>query len=1137
MEPRRDVAPDSHAIGRRIAQYRIEELVGIGGMGRIYRAWDEKLGRPVAVKVLRDFKSDDDITRRRFLREAELASRVVHPYVATVFDVVTENDDIFLVMEYVDGRPLHKVLERRRLTPGEASYYGREIAEALSAIHEAGLVHRDLKPANIMLTNDDHVKVMDLGLARQFVPEDWGQDGDATLTREGFTVGTPLYMSPEQLRGKEVDQRSDLFALGIVLYEALTGEHPFMRDSYGEITSAIMKEPPGGGSEPRSLADAGKFRDVIMRLLEKWPEKRFATAQEVIANLPSPSREIEPRVRVEPRRRRRWLTMGLVALLPLVVALIVFQIVRREAVVPASISPRALVAVLPLDDQTRDADSITRGEMLASLMAADLSESKIVRSMGHDKVLEILAGLPPGAPRSAQISAIRRAVDVDWVVTGDVFKEGDGYQAAVDLYGTDVTTPHDSFRVGAARAPGLINLVSTAVRRLIDPVAADEDRASSSEDLLVSDNEEALLLEYRGRRAKMEHRYNEAITLFEQALAIDPSFAFAQIELAVVLDRAGYDVRAREAASKALRIVEGPGGTPGSRLALVVRALHSQFHGDDAAEVEVRRQLVERYPDEPPTLYSLSWALMNAGEHDEALAYVEQSLALSDRNPWQYDLKAEILREIGDFDGAFEALDRAEALFREMKSDPGVARVTEERALVQWRRGKYGNAAPLFEEAAGAYESAGLPVRSAQARSNYADMCLMGGRVETARTLYDSALPVLRQAGALKAISRALSGLGAAYLQAGAMEDSETSLREAVALARELENASLLLAPLFNLSSMLVTSGRIAEGGRLAEEALGVAQSLKDRHAEIGLRSILADTDFQRGRLDDSEQSYRDVIEIASSREAYLTFLVQSMTGLTTLLQARGELREAAATIERAIELSQSDGDLVSRSYALGARARLREELADADGAQSDMAMATTVARGTGVELQDLAIRLELTRGTLAAMEADWVAARKHADSARNVAIETGDHGLVSEALVLASAIALEDGAPKEAAWLARQAIAADAAKATTRIRGRIALARALRALGEFGECVDVAQEALERAEAMKVSLPAAMAAAELVAVPVPHRPDNIGPIRTRGLDALDHYIGSLPAESREAVAARRDIREVNEALSGEGDA
>ncbi|MDX1388097.1 MAG: tetratricopeptide repeat protein, partial [Acidobacteriota bacterium] len=1119
-------------IGRQIGQYRIEELIGIGGMGRIYRAWDEKLGRPVAVKVLRDFKSGDDLSRRRFLREAELASRVVHPYVATVFDVVTENGDIYLVMEYVDGRPLHKVIERRRLTPGEAAYYGREIAEALGAIHEAGLVHRDLKPANIMLTNDDHVKVMDLGLARQFVPEDWGSDGDATLTREGFTVGTPLYMSPEQLRGKEVDQRSDLFALGIVLYESLTGEHPFLRDSYGEITSAIMNEDPGGGSEPRSLADAGKFRDVIMRLLEKLPADRFATAEEVVSNLPSPSREIEPRVKVSPTRRRRWLTMALVGLLPLVVALVIFQIIRQEATLPASITPRALVAVLPLQDHTTDPDSVIRGEMLASLLAADLSESTIVRSMGHDKVLEILAGLPRGAPRSAQIAAIRRAIDVDWVVTGEIFREGDGYEAAMDLYGIDPSTPHDSFRVGAARATGVVNVASAEVRRSIDPAAGDEVKTTASDELLLSDHEEALLLEYKGRRAQREHRFGDAIDFYERALAIDPQFAFAQIELAVVLDRAGYGTRAQEAANKALRIVEGPAGAPGSRLALVVRALHAELHNDFETEKVLRRELAERYPDEPQTLYSLSWALLNANEHDEALAFAEQSLAIFDRNPWQYDLKARILLELGDFEGAFEALDRAEALFEAINSDPGLARVAEERAMVEWRRGQYGRAARLYEQAAGGYESAGLDVNAARTRCNYATMCLMGGRIETARTLYDAALPVLRRAGALESIAHALSGLGAGYLQEGALTDSEVMLREAVALGRELGNDSVLLPPLFNLGSMLVTAGRIAEGARLAEEALGVARNLKDRQAEIGLLGILADVDYQRGRFDDAEQAFRDLIEIASLPEGNHDSHVQALTSLAWLLQARGELEEAASTADRAVALSRDRGDLVTRSWALGARAGLREELSDREGAQSDMAMAVTVARKTGVELRELDAYLDLVRAELAGLDDDWVAARELSDAARNAAIESGDPSAVADALVLSSIFALESGATKEAAHLARQAIEADGAMATTRIRGSLALARALRALGELEESADLAEEVLHRADAMRLSLPTAMAAAELVALPVPHRPDNILPIRERGQEALARYLDSVPKENREAVSARREIRRVSTALS-----
>lgn len=279
---------DITMIGKTISHYTIVEKLGEGGMGIVYLANDTLLGRKVAVKFLPDSLRQDETARKRFEREARSAAALDHPFICAIHDVGESEGKSFIVMEYLEGRTLGDRLTEGALPLKQAMQWAAEIAEALAEAHEKGIIHRDLKPANIMLLRTGHAKVMDFGLAKQIsaLPEGASQENTLTegLTREGMTVGTIPYMSPEQVQGKVADFRSDLFSFGIVLYEMLTGINPFKRDSGFDTAAAILREVP---------APVSKYRDdvpqplsaIISRLLEKDAKDRHQRAREVVDNI------------------------------------------------------------------------------------------------------------------------------------------------------------------------------------------------------------------------------------------------------------------------------------------------------------------------------------------------------------------------------------------------------------------------------------------------------------------------------------------------------------------------------------------------------------------------------------------------------------------------------------------------------------------------------------------------------------------------------------------------------------------------------------------------------------------------------------------------------------------------------------
>src|SRR5262245_36066492 len=267
--------------GGRLGPYQIVALIGTGGMGEVYRARDTRLGREVAVKVLYEHFARDPDWMRRFEQEARTAGSLNHPNVLAIYDIGTHNGAPYLVSELLDGETLRNRLKTANLPVRKVVDFGIQIAKGLAAAHEKGIVHRDLKPENLFIANDSHLKILDFGLAKWTV-EQGGFELAATVkaTLPGALVGTVGYMSPEQIRGPVVDYRSDIFSLGIVLHEMLTGKSPFARESGFEMLTAIVKEEPTQLPVTGSSA-APALERVLRRCLEKDPKERFQSARDV----------------------------------------------------------------------------------------------------------------------------------------------------------------------------------------------------------------------------------------------------------------------------------------------------------------------------------------------------------------------------------------------------------------------------------------------------------------------------------------------------------------------------------------------------------------------------------------------------------------------------------------------------------------------------------------------------------------------------------------------------------------------------------------------------------------------------------------------------------------------------------------
>src|SRR5271169_2807176 len=284
--------------GQAVGHYRILEKIGSGGMGEVFRARDERLGRDVALKLIRPASSDNPDHLRRFELEARAAAALNHPNIVAIYDVGFEGTTPYIVSELLHGKTLRLRISEGLIPVREAADYALQVAHGLVAAHERHIVHRDLKPENLFLTNDRRIKILDFGVAKlQVQAEDQRSIEDlTTVTKTGTVIGTVAYMSPEQLRSKPVDLRSDIFSFGAILYEMLAGRRAFRGETEVDTMTAVLLEQPPDANLEQAAIPAG-YRDVVKHCLEKEPDNRFQSVKDLAFALQtlsgsSPSREV-----------------------------------------------------------------------------------------------------------------------------------------------------------------------------------------------------------------------------------------------------------------------------------------------------------------------------------------------------------------------------------------------------------------------------------------------------------------------------------------------------------------------------------------------------------------------------------------------------------------------------------------------------------------------------------------------------------------------------------------------------------------------------------------------------------------------------------------------------------------------------
>jgi eukaryotic-like serine/threonine-protein kinase len=605
-------------------------------MGEVYRAKDTRLSRDVAIKVLPDLLSSDVTALARFEREAKVLAALSHPNILTIFDVGQDNGVSFVVMELLPGETLRTRIAQRRPRWPDAVQMGIEIAEGLSAAHSKGIMHRDLKPENIFLTRDEHIKILDFGLARwDHDPNTAEAESETTAglaTATGDVMGTMPYMSPEQLRGAHVDARSDIFSFGCVLQEVITGQRPFSRPTPAETISAILKEEPPALMEFDAAIPA-ELDQAVKRCLNKGPDQRFQSAGDLAFHLRQilsgvsrarTTGQVGGRGAYTPGRRVKAIAAATVLLLLGALAFYWPNLRRAVGARPAFKS----VAVLPLQNFSADTGQEYFVDGMTEAVIADLAKIKAMKVISRTSVM-------PYKNSKKSMREIASELHVDAVIEGSVMRSADRVRITVQLIdaSSDQHLWAESYERDLKDVFAMQGEVAQAIAQQVRVVITPQEQARLAKKRPV--DPEAYELYLKGRHIMMRgglEDVSKAIEYFQSGLAKDPNNALIYTGLADAYIHKMSDVhespveataKSRAAALKALELDDSLAEAHTS-LASIKLLFDWDWTG---AEAELKRAM-ELNPG-----YSLAYRVYGEyltilGRHAEAVAYFEKAREL-----------------------------------------------------------------------------------------------------------------------------------------------------------------------------------------------------------------------------------------------------------------------------------------------------------------------------------------------------------------------------------------------------------------------------------------------------------------------------------------------------------------------------
>src|SRR6266567_1404126 len=904
-------------------RYEILQLLGQGGMGAVYKARDIELERTVAVKVIRpDLASHPEILRR-FKQELILAREVTHRNVIRIFDLGQASGVRYITMEYVEGRDLRALLhEKGKLTPEEAVPIIQQIAAALEAAHHAGVVHRDLKPQNVMVDKEGRVYVMDFGVARSL--ETPG------MTQTGALMGTPEYMSPEQAKGLKAEARSDLFSLGIIFYEMLSGVSPFEADTAMATMFKRTRERAAPLAQPGSGVPVF-LSDIVSKCLEIDPEQRYPSARWL---------KYAP-------RHQKWLAAGIAACLVLA-ATYAFRDklpLRFSMKPPAAVQPVSL-AILPFHNASTDVTMDWLGPSLAEMLRTDVGQSASLRTVSSDRLHQVLKDLRIPENADFDPDTLKRLAEfssADTLVWGRYVKLGE--QIRIDA--TLLDLKHERSMPLKSEAPNEKQLLQSVARlaqeiqqNLALPTYVLKELRSKSF-RPSSESVEALHNYNEGLELARQGNHLEAAKRFEASIHADPEFALAYSKLGQTYSNLRNDDKAEQFSRKAVDLSEKL--PPQERY--LIQANYAQVSNDNRKAIESYENLEKVSPDDVDVHFHLGGLYETTGAYDKARVELAKVLAIDPKHVDALLAAGRVEIRSKNPKGSLDYLNRGLSLAVQLDNHDGEATILNAIGAAYEQLNKPEEALRNYEESVAIKRGLGQKPGIALTLGNIARVQSSLGKPEEAYKSYQGAVKLQREIGDKKGLGVTLIGLGGLYKAREQYDEALKVYKESLQIQRDVGNENNQALCLNNIGNVYLAKGQSSDALTYYERALELRKKANIPSQVGETLHNLAEASLKDGDYGQSLDYHLKALELFRSSGDKSGAAIQSYS-MGTIFEYQGRYGAALKSKEDALKTFR---ELQDRSFwmaeILSGYGNSLSQVGRYEEAQKNLAEATTLAR------------------------------------------------------------------------------------------------------------------------------------------------------------------------------------------------
>ncbi len=895
-------------------RYEILAQLGEGGMGAVYKAADRELDRVVALKVIRPELASNPEILARFKQELLLSHKVTHRNVIRIYDLAEAQGMKFITMEYIEGRDLRSILhEKKVLSPEEAVGITRQVCLALEAAHGVGIIHRDLKPQNIMMDDQGRVLVMDFGLARTLA-------GDG-MTQTGAFLGTMEYMSPEQALGKDLDQRSDIFALGLIVYELLAGERPFVAES--ALASLIKRTQESAVPVwERNAQIPGVLGRIVSKCLERDLTVRYQSVAEILVDLDNwkdsagAVKSRKPAARRQRIPTRPWL---LVAGAALVIVLVIAGYVERARLFgrpgtsqAAPAAPTVSLAILPFRNASGDPALDWLGPSLADMLATDVGQSAALRTVSPNILHQVFSDLRISSATVLDPATIKRVADfssADRVVWGQYARFGNTIR--IDATFQDLknnrTVPLKVDVASEKDIPGGIDRLADSIRQTLalSPDVMKELRASSFQP--TSSSVEALRDYNQGLEFRRDGKNLEARKQFESATREDPNFALAFARLAQTYSILGYDNEAEQSAKKAVLLSRNLPDAEKYQISAIELQVDKRF----PEAIKAYENLARVLPDNSDVRSALARLYEDSGDLGKARDIYQKILASNPKDIGATIDLGRVQLKSGDPQASLEPLGRAYSLTVQVDNQEQKATSLHLMAVAYRMLGKPEEVLRSEREALTIWRQIGQQRGLAFSLNEMARAQAATGDPKDAMNNFSEALEIRRTIGDKRGIGDTLIDMGNVADDRGDHDGALKNYKEALQLEREIGNDSQIAVCLNNIGSVYSEKGQYEDALTYLQQVLELRQKSNVPQDIVDAQDNLAQLFTSMGEYDQAISYYMKGLDLRRSINDTRGAAIESY-GLGGLFDYQGRFGAAIHGKEEALKTFR---DLKDRSF------------------------------------------------------------------------------------------------------------------------------------------------------------------------------------------------------------------------------